>query len=317
VIFPDLLLIDPYDLPTGKLWWYSKRSVHCVEEEDGKTTVDAANAIFRVLCNKGRSAIWSEFTSDNIGNIPIATNREATTAELFFALEYYRDWLAWIEDHAGTDPDASTLATWQAAEGDLLDDFVSSASAGDIATHVLDVGCGFGRHLLDISKKSSALTGVGVDVIPNMVAEAAREARMTHLADRLYFCKDDATLLETCGDGEFDLAICMTNTLGNMRPEQATLAVRQMHRCLKVGGEVLVSVYSSQSVAPRLSSYKKVKLHVEERPGKIIEAAEGLVSAYFDERGLRQLFSDNGFTVASVETVGSIGLGLRAVKATS
>jgi hypothetical protein len=106
----------------------------------------------------------------------------------------------------------------------------------------------------------------------------------------------------------------MTNTLGNLRSDQAALAVRQMHRCLKVAGEVLVSVYSSQSVAPRLGSYRKVKLHVEERPGNVIEAAEGLLSAYFDERALRQLFSENGFRVAGVETVGSIGLALRAVK---
>jgi ubiquinone/menaquinone biosynthesis C-methylase UbiE len=316
-VFPDLLLIDPQSLPNGKLWWYSERNVHCVEGSDKRTTVDAANAIFRILCNKGRGAIWSEFTSDNIGNIPIATNRDSTTSELFFALKYYRDWLSWIHDLAGKDPDASTLSTWLADENRLLDEFVASAQAEGPPKHILDVGCGFGRHLLEIAERFPAVTGVGIDVIPSMVAEASREARIKQYARRLYFCKDDATILDTCKDGEFDLAICMTNTLGNLLSDQATLAVRQMHRCLKVGGEVLVSVYSEQSVSPRLHSYERVKLHVEQRPGNVIEAAEGLVSAYFDERSLRQLFTDNGFTVSDIATVGSIGLALRATKASS
>lgn len=213
-----------------------------------------------------------------------------------------------------SDPDAATLATWLSGETHLLDKFVSSAQDGQASIHILDVGCGFGRHLLDVADKVATITGVGIDVIPNMIAEASREARLRHLDKRLYFCKDYATTLETCADSEFDMAICMTNTLGNLMRERAAATVRQMHRCVKVGGRVLVSVYSSQSVSPRLNSYRKVKLYVEERPDNVIQAAEGLVSAYFDERALRQLFTDNGFTVTKVDAVGSIGLALEATR---
>ncbi len=313
VVFPDLLLIDPREIATSQLWWYNETNVCHVDGTQNNTSINAAEEVFRILCSKGAGAIWPNFTAETIGNIPIVTDTTTPTAELFFALGYYRKWLSWISTNATSDPDARTLSDWLAGEAAALERFAGSAPEGNGEVRVLDVGCGFGRHLFDMADRVPTLTALGVDVVPSVAAEAARDARIRHLDSRLYFCQDDATSLETGGDAEFDMAICMTNTLGNMRDDSAALALGSIFRCLKGGGRLLVSVYSPQSVSPRFRSYRSVKLHVQQQGTRII-ASEGLESAYFDSSQLRQLLADNGFRVVKVERVGAIGLAAEAVK---
>ncbi len=315
LVFPDLLLIDPTGADTGQLWWYTGGRVRHADCPKDKTAVDAAYAVFRTLCTKGADAVWANFGSGNIGNVPITTYTGRDLNALFFALKYYRDWLEWIEENSGTDPDAATLAGWIAGEWTTLTHFIDSLpSNGTDEVHVLDVGCGFGRHLIDLAKTRSNVTGLGIDVVPGMVAEAAHDARIKDLEQRLYFCEDDAVRLETCRDGEFDAAICMTNTLGNLEEGKAAEAISQMYRALKPGGKLLISVYGASSVSPRLASYKTVKLHVKE-VGRRIKAAEGLESSYFTEDELKQLLTRGGFQNVSVTKPGGIGLAARGSKA--
>jgi ubiquinone/menaquinone biosynthesis C-methylase UbiE len=311
--FPDLLLIDPTDVARGQLWWYSKGSVRHLSASDHRTDIDAAYFVFRTLCAKGASAVWTNFGSNNIGNVPITTHTGRDANELFFALTYYRDWLSWIKANGGTDPSAAALAEWLAGESRRLEKFARDAAspAGDV--HMLDVGCGFGRHLIDLASTMPRLTGLGVDIIPGMVAEAAHDARMAGLDGRLYFCQDDAVLLETCRDDEFDAAICMTNTLGNLEEGKAPAAIGEIYRTLKPGGQLLISVYSAQSVAPRLASYRNVKLHVKET-GKSIEAAEGLQSSYVYDSDLRKLLPGEQFQVISLAQLAGIGWTVQARK---
>ena len=311
--FPDLLLIDPTDVARGQLWWYTDGNVRHVEAVDEKAAIDTAYGVFRTLCAKGAGAVWSNFGPENIGNVPITTHTGRDANELFFALTYYRDWLAWIEQNASTDPAAGSLSAWLAAEWHSLKRFIADGAGENGEPHVLDVGCGFGRHLIELAKEMPGITGLGVDVIPGMVAEAAHDARMLGLESRLYFCQDDAVALETCRDGEFDAAFCLTNTIGNLEEGKASAAIAQIYRALRPGGQLLISVYSAASVGPRLTSYRDVRLHVREERNRIL-AAEGLESSYFVESDLRQLVADAGFEAAAPTRLGGIGLAITARK---
>jgi SAM-dependent methyltransferase len=311
--FPDLLLIDPTESESGQLWWYTDGKVRHADAPKEKTAVDAAYAVFRTLCSKGTDAVWANFGSEYIGNVPMTTITGRDANALFFALNYYRDWLAWIETNASTDPSAGSLDGWLTAEAAALKRFGAEAADNQERARLLDVGCGFGRHLIRLATDMPAVTALGIDMIPGMVAEAAHDARIAGLDSRLYFCQDDAVSLDTCRDGEFDAAICMTNTLGNLEEGKAAAAIRQIHRVLKPDGKLLISVYSAASVPPRLTSYRDVKLHVSER-GKRIKAAEGLESSYFSENELRQLVSANGFEVTALSKLGGIGLVIQGAK---
>jgi SAM-dependent methyltransferase len=311
--FPDLLLIDPTDVERGQLWWYSKGSVRQLGAKDHKTDIDAAYYVFRTLCAKGANAIWANFGSDNIGNVPITTHTGRDANELFFALTYYRDWLAWIKANSDSDPSAAALDAWIAGEAKLLEEFAKRAAGPDGTVHILDVGCGLGRHLINLALTMPQLTGLGIDIIPGMIAEAAHDARKANLDSRLYFCQDDAILLDACRDEEFDAAICMTNTIGNLEDGKAPEAIEQIYRTLRHGGQLLISVYSSQSVAPRLASYRNVKLHVKET-GKNIRASEGLQSSYFNDRDLRELLPTEKFQITSLTQLAGIGWTVQARK---
>ena len=311
--FPDLLLIDPTDSNSGQLWWYTGGKVRHADAPKDKTAVDAAYAVFRTLCSKGADAVWANFGSEHIGNVPVTTVTGRDANALFFALNYYREWLAWIEQNASTDPSASSLEAWLAAEFAALKRFGDEITGDQGRAHMLDVGCGFGRHLNELATEMPTITALGIDMIPGMVAEAAHNARVAGLDSKLYFCQDDAVTLDACRDREFDAAICMTNTLGNLEEGKAAAAISQIHRVLKPGGKLLISVYSASSVTPRLASYRDVKLHVSER-GKRIKAAEGLESSYFSEGELRQLVSSNGFEVTALAKLGDIGLVIQGAK---
>jgi SAM-dependent methyltransferase len=128
------------------------------------------------------------------------------------------------------------------------------------------------------------------------------------MEDRAALVLGDAESLAEFGEDEFDIAICMTNTLGNLTPEKQERFIRRLCGVLKPTGRVLISVYSKDSVAARIESYKAIGLNVVDR-GSYIEAAEGLRSQHFTGVGLRSLLEDNGLKISNgVDEVARIGL---------
>jgi len=71
---------------------------------------------------------------------------------------------------------------------------------------VLDVGTGPGRYPLELARRGAARV-VGIDVSPEMVAIARREAEEKHLADRCEFVVSDFLGYHT--DERFDAVIAM------------------------------------------------------------------------------------------------------------
>jgi SAM-dependent methyltransferase len=177
---------------------------------------------------------------------------------------------------------------------------------------VLDIGCGFGRHLLKALAANPRLAAVGVDINSRMIEEANRAAHKSRMDRRATFLVGDASLLEDLQGRRFDLAICMTNTLGNMPREKQIGFLDRVRELLCPGGRLMLSVYSLASTSALLESYRRIGLHVEEIPeNRQIVATGGLESQAFDVGELRFLIEQSGLNVVRIDSLTPMSLNCR------
>jgi SAM-dependent methyltransferase len=322
IVFPDMLLVDAgvaHD--TAAVWWYtSSGQIQRRRHDDDSNEYPTAEKVFRILCSHARASLWNGYAPDTLGGVAIAASAGRPESEIFFAREYYGKWLEWIEN-TKSNPHAQELAEWMGGERKLLAKFVTEAVTAQKARgengdtepdtcRLLDVGCGFGRDIVELLTANPTLHAVGLDIIERNISDAWQKVYEAKLADRAALFVSDAEALSDFGKTEsekFDIAICMTNTLGNLTAEKQERCVRGLCGVLKPGGRALISVYSEASVDARIESYKAVGLRVEKRNDHI-EAAQGLRSQHFDVIELRTLLEKNGLTVVgSVDEVTKLG----------
>ncbi len=147
---------------------------------------------------------------------------------------------------------------------------------------VLDVGCGTGRHLVQLRDRLGI--GVGVDYEHAYIVEAHRAAGV----GRLHFVTGDATRLPI--RTRFDVAICMTNTWGTMSDKKGVLD--EMRRCAPNRGTRLLSVYAEASVPARREWYRRLGHTVWEESAEYLMTEGGFRSEHFTEQRLRSLVGD-------------------------
>lgn len=137
---------------------------------------------------------------------------------------------------------------------------------------------------------------VGVDLSSSMIIEARRLLQQFG-PDKMQLFLDDAATLSCCSDDCFDVVICMTNTLGNMRPQKQNECLKQMKRAVKPEGKILISVYNDtlRSIEVREKSYAEVGLHIIEQENTLV-AREGLRSEHFSSSRLIQLIRNASLT---------------------
>lgn len=311
-LYPDMLLIDSLlDIGTSAVWWYSNDG-HVQKWSHLDENLRKANTAFRTLCRYADQAMWSNYAPRNIGGVALSATPDTLYSEAFFARPHYDKWLRWITENARSNQSAAQLKTWLDQETAAIFEFVDGYAAkhpksGHDKIEILDVGCGFGRHLISLLKRNESLAGTGVDINYRMVAEATRSAKKEGLHRRAHFMVDDAATLDQGEPEEFDLIICTTNTLGNLSSAKREALLTRLRRLLSPEGQVLISVYSSASVAPRLESYRAIDLHPEERGTRIV-ATEGLESEAFTEASIRSLLEGNDLRVVGKSRIlGSIG----------
>lgn len=82
-------------------------------------------------------------------------------------------------------------------------DFIESEIGHNKGTKILDIGCGTGRHTIELSKRGYNVTGI--DLSESQLKRAAEKANMENL--NIDFLKHDARQLQF--ENEFDLAIML------------------------------------------------------------------------------------------------------------
>jgi 2-polyprenyl-3-methyl-5-hydroxy-6-metoxy-1,4-benzoquinol methylase len=131
-------------------------------------------------------------------------------------------------------PQKTTLAEvdWIVQEGKL--------KPGD---HVLDIMCGFGRHSLELARREIKVTSV--DNLPDYITEIKDKAGSEKLPIKV-FCED---VLEMQIDEQYDVVICMGNSLQFFNEEDTMKLLSNISEHLKKGGNFFINTWSIAEIA--------------------------------------------------------------------
>lgn len=148
---------------------------------------------------------------------------------------------------------------------------------------ILDVGCGFGRHIQLLAKFSKEVTGI--DNNESMIKKA--KLNLYNFKNVKLFIQDATNL--NFPDNYFDYVICMTNTFGNLR-ELKLKALNEMKRVCSKDGKIILSVYSENAIEFRKKDYEKAGVKIDNIENGIIHIKEGLITEQFTKIQLKELF---------------------------
>jgi SAM-dependent methyltransferase len=108
---------------------------------------------------------------------------------------------------------------------------------------VLDLMCGYGRHAIALGQKGIAVTAV--DNLDDYIDEIKKIAAKENLPVKAV--KEDVTRYKP--DDEYDLALCMGNSLNFFTVEDSHRLLTNIYSHLKPGGHLLINTWSLAEIA--------------------------------------------------------------------
>ncbi len=140
------------------------------------------------------------------------------------------------EDYLRTLPFLTPQATQSEAE------FVIDAMGLQAGAQVLDVGCGYGRHAMELAARGFHV--VGLDLSTPLLVRGGEEAMRRGL--QINFVRGDMRELDF--DAQFDGAYCLFSTFGYFDDEANKKAITNIARALKPGGRVVIEILNRDYV---------------------------------------------------------------------
>jgi SAM-dependent methyltransferase len=140
------------------------------------------------------------------------------------------------EDYLRTLPFLTPQATQAEAE------FVIDAMGLSPGAQVLDVGCGYGRHAMELAARGFHV--VGLDMSTPLLVRGGEEAHRRGLT--INFVRGDMRELDF--EGQFDGAYCLFSTFGYFDDETNKKTLSNIARALKPGGRVLIEILNRDYV---------------------------------------------------------------------
>jgi SAM-dependent methyltransferase len=154
--------------------------------------------------------------------------------------------MAWYEEYFTKDwmrfRDSEELLERARAEVDFLVEAVHvSPPAG-----ILDVGCGFGQHSVELAARGYAVTGI--DLSTELLTEARRMSQERGVS--VTWVEKD--MRQIAYDAEFDAVICLFTSFGYFDSEEENRDVlRRMSRALRRGGRLVLDVENRDGLLMR------------------------------------------------------------------
>lgn len=187
----------------------------------------------------------------------------------FFSKPYYDKWV---------EKAPSEIQNWFKKENEFLKKNIEKNSV------ILDVGCGFGRHLKVLAKFCKKV--IGIDNNETMVEKAKRNLK--EFTNAKVYLKDAEKI--PFENEFFDYVICMTNTFGTFLNKRRKI-LKEMKRVLKNDGRIIISVYSEKATDARIKGYKKVGLHIQKIENGRFYFKEGHITEQFSKEQLNKTFN--------------------------
>jgi cyclopropane fatty-acyl-phospholipid synthase-like methyltransferase len=152
-------------------------------------------------------------------------------------MSHSHDWEAFFDGHA---PEYMFNAFTANTLSEV--DFIIDVLGLEAGQRVLDVGCGTGRHSVELARRGCLVTGI--DLSAGMLEQACAAARRAGV--EVEWIKADATQYQPPG-GTFDAAVCLCEgafsllTLDDDPIEHDLAILRNIHRALVPGGGFLLT----------------------------------------------------------------------------
>ncbi len=120
-------------------------------------------------------------------------------------------------------------------------------------SHILDIGCGVGRHSLALARRGYQLTGI--DISSGMIQVASRAALEEKLPAE--FIATDARHFDA--ENAFDAAICLCEGAFGLLGSQADHlhVLRRIHRALRPSGQFVLTAINALSAAQRAAEVER------------------------------------------------------------
>jgi SAM-dependent methyltransferase len=115
-------------------------------------------------------------------------------------------------------------------------DFIEESLAVAKGAMLLDLGCGTGRHAIELTRRGYKV--VGFDLSLPMLAKAAEEAQ--ERSQKLNFVQGD--MREMTFEDTFDGIYCWNTSFGFFEEDKNAQVVQRVHKALKKGGQFMLEV---------------------------------------------------------------------------
>ncbi len=140
------------------------------------------------------------------------------------------------EDYLRTLPFLTPQATQAEAE------FVIDAMGLTAGAQVLDVGCGYGRHAMELAARGFHV--VGLDMSTPLLVRGGEEAHRRGL--QINFVRGDMRELDF--ESQFDGAYCLFSTFGYFDDETNKKTIANIARALRPGGRMMIEILNRDYV---------------------------------------------------------------------
>jgi len=188
---------------------------------------------------------------------------------------------------------------------------------GSVTGRVLDIGCGFGRHSIELASRGADV--LGIDPSATMIKTARERASAAgQFADFQQIAAEDLSDV-----GRYDLAICLFTSLGQLGPKTAgdephLELLRRAKRALRPGAQLVVEVPERDRAAETLVTSEqlgpaKVTRSFDGRLGVVRERFElddgvtyQLAYRVFSKTELVDLLHDAGFVIEEAQDTGLV-----------
>ena len=194
-------------------------------------------------------------------------------------------------------------------------DFVLQQSPIDPETRFLDVGCGFGRHSLELARRGYQV--IGIDPAEAMIKAANGRKSQLDLNVQPNVDFFVATGETFKGNESFDVVICLMTTLGQVGPDgENSGLINAIYANLKPGGKLVLEVPQKEALIKSLKSadhfgsdthYTAIEREYVAETGRIVERfnivspekqTDFLLSyRLFSQSDVEQMLANAGFTV--------------------
>jgi SAM-dependent methyltransferase len=142
---------------------------------------------------------------------------------------------------------------------------------------ILDVGCGTGRHALELARRGYRVTGI--DVAKSYLEQARRESARSNLAISFRLQRGS----ELADEQVYEAALAVNHTPGFLSADEWSTHLHRIKAALKAGGRFLLSL-AGPKIAPSARAGKTKEW--AEKSGRYIMSEKHIQEGYRYETGV-------------------------------